>query len=62
MRGYDWATKIKAALTDDSIKNVAVVGSGYIGIEAAEVFAKKVNTSLYLILSIVPSAIISTMK
>ncbi|MCC3238180.1 FAD-dependent oxidoreductase, partial [Pediococcus acidilactici] len=41
MRGYDWATKIKAALTDDSIKNVAVVGSGYIGIEAAEVFAKK---------------------
>ncbi|GEK29129.1 FAD-dependent oxidoreductase [Furfurilactobacillus siliginis] len=40
MRGYGWASKIKAALTDDSIKNVAVIGAGYIGIEAAEVFAK----------------------
>lgn len=38
MRGYDWASKIKAATTDDSIKNVAVIGAGYIGIEAAEVF------------------------
>lgn len=40
MRGYDWASKIKAATTDDSIKNVAVIGAGYIGIEAAEVFTK----------------------
>ena len=41
MRGYEWAKKIKAKLEDDSVKNVAVVGSGYIGIEAAETFAKK---------------------
>lgn len=40
MRGYDWASKIKAALTNDQIQNVAVIGAGYIGIEAAEVFAK----------------------
>ncbi|GKT04589.1 FAD-dependent oxidoreductase [Furfurilactobacillus sp. WILCCON 0119] len=40
MRGYDWASKIKAALSDDAIKNVAVIGAGYIGIEATEVFAK----------------------
>lgn len=40
MRGYDWASKIKAATTDDSIKNVAVIGAGYIGIEAAEVFTE----------------------
>ncbi|MGY3766289.1 FAD-dependent oxidoreductase [Vagococcus vulneris] len=37
MRGYDWATKIKSKLTDDSVKNVTVIGAGYIGIEAAEV-------------------------
>lgn len=40
MRGRDWATKIKAALTNDAIKNVVVIGAGYIGTEASEVFAK----------------------
>lgn len=40
MRGYDWATRIKDKLTDPAIKNVAVIGAGYIGIEAAEVFQK----------------------
>lgn len=27
MRGYDWATKIKAKLADDNIKNVTIVGA-----------------------------------
>ncbi len=36
MRGYDWATKIKSKLNSDDIKNVTIVGAGYIGIEAAE--------------------------
>lgn len=36
MRGYDWATKIKEKLEDDSIKKVTVIGAGYIGIEAAK--------------------------
>ena len=40
MRGYNWATKIKAKLTDPSVKKVAVIGAGYIGIEAAEAFCK----------------------
>ncbi|WP_165005459.1 FAD-dependent oxidoreductase [Enterococcus sp. ZJ1668] len=40
MRGYNWATKIKAKLEDPSVKNVAVIGAGYIGIEAAEAFRK----------------------
>lgn len=40
MRGRDWASKLKAATTDPAIKNVAVVGAGYIGTEASEVFAK----------------------
>ncbi|EPA0827250.1 FAD-dependent oxidoreductase [Enterococcus hirae] len=40
MRGYDWATRIKDKLTDPAIKNVAVIGAGYIGIEAAETFQK----------------------
>lgn len=40
MRGYNWATKIKDKLTDPAIKNVAVIGAGYIGIEAAEAFRK----------------------
>lgn len=40
MRGYDWATRIKDKLTDPAIKNVAVIGAGYIGIEAAEAFQK----------------------
>lgn len=36
MRGYDWANNIKKQLDDPSIKNVTVIGAGYIGIEAAE--------------------------
>lgn len=40
MRGYDWATKIKAAMNNDDIQNVVVIGSGYIGIEATEAFTK----------------------
>ncbi|MHD0404003.1 FAD-dependent oxidoreductase [Enterococcus durans] len=40
MRGYDWVTKIKAKLTDPNVKKVAVIGAGYIGIEAAEAFCK----------------------
>ncbi|MBW1606033.1 FAD-dependent oxidoreductase [Lactobacillus sp. Sy-1] len=40
MRGRDWAIKLKEKTVDPSVKNVVVIGSGYIGIEAAEVFAK----------------------
>lgn len=40
MRGRDWAVKLKAKTVDPDVKNVVVIGSGYIGIEAAEVFAK----------------------
>ncbi|MQS75595.1 FAD-dependent oxidoreductase [Companilactobacillus halodurans] len=40
MRGYDWATKIKAKLEDPAVKNVTIVGAGYIGIEAAEASKK----------------------
>ncbi|MGO2695511.1 NAD(P)/FAD-dependent oxidoreductase [Bavariicoccus seileri] len=40
MRGYDWATKIKAKLEDPDVKHIAVVGAGYIGIEAAEAARK----------------------
>ncbi|TPR19569.1 FAD-dependent oxidoreductase [Apilactobacillus timberlakei] len=40
MRGRDWAIKLKEKTVDPDVKNVAVIGSGYIGIEAAEVFAK----------------------
>lgn len=40
MRGYDWAKQIKAKLEDDAVKRVAVVGAGYIGIEAAEAFSQ----------------------
>ncbi|MCF6515573.1 FAD-dependent oxidoreductase [Lactobacillus sp. S2-2] len=40
MRGKDWATKIKSQLEDESIKNVTIIGAGYIGIEAAEVSKK----------------------
>ncbi|WP_208936636.1 FAD-dependent oxidoreductase [Enterococcus durans] len=40
MRGYDWATKIKAKLTDPNVKKVAAIGAGYIGIEAVEAFCK----------------------
>ena len=40
MRGYDWATNIKAKLEDPAIKNVTIIGAGYIGIEAAEASQK----------------------
>lgn len=40
MRGYNWATKIKDQMTNPEIQHVAVIGTGYIGIEAAEVFRK----------------------
>jgi len=40
MRGRDWAIELKAKTVDPMIQNVVVIGSGYIGIEAAEVFAK----------------------
>lgn len=40
MRGYDWATKIKNKLEDSSVKNITIVGAGYIGIEAAEASVK----------------------
>ncbi|BDZ31483.1 FAD-dependent oxidoreductase [Lactiplantibacillus sp. WILCCON 0030] len=40
MRGRDWAIKLKAKTVDPTVKNVVVIGSGYIGIEAAEIFAK----------------------
>ncbi|KRM12299.1 FAD-dependent oxidoreductase [Paucilactobacillus suebicus] len=40
MRGYDWATSIKAKLEDPSVKNITVIGAGYIGIEAAEASRK----------------------
>ncbi|WP_429971824.1 FAD-dependent oxidoreductase [Fructilactobacillus sp. Tb1] len=38
MRGRDWAIKLKKAEIDPEINNVTVIGSGYIGIEAAESF------------------------
>lgn len=40
MRGRDWAMKLKAKTVDPTVQNVAVIGAGYIGVEAAEVFAK----------------------
>src|SRR5699024_11292191 len=40
MRGHDWAVKLKEKVLDNNVKNVVVIGSGYIGIEAVEVFAK----------------------
>lgn len=40
MRGRDWAIKLKQKTIDPDVQNVVVIGSGYIGIEAAEVFAK----------------------
>lgn len=40
MRGKDWATKIKAKLSDPNVNNITIVGSGYIGIEAAEASRK----------------------
>ncbi|MGL9847823.1 NADH peroxidase [Enterococcus sp. DIV0765f] len=40
MRGYNWAKKIKDKLEDPEVKKVAVIGAGYIGIEAAVAFRK----------------------
>jgi Uncharacterized NAD(FAD)-dependent dehydrogenases len=40
MRGKDWAEKIKAKLSDPNVKNITVIGAGYIGIEAAEASIK----------------------
>lgn len=40
MRGRDWAIKLKQKMVDPDLKHVFVIGSGYIGIEAAEAFAK----------------------
>ncbi len=40
MRGRDWASKLMSAVNDPAIKNVAIVGAGYIGTEASKVFAK----------------------
>lgn len=40
MRGRDWAIRLKAKTVDPTVQNVAVIGAGYIGVEAAEVFAK----------------------
>ena len=40
MRGRDWEILLKKAEVDPDINNVSVIGSGYIGIEAAESFAK----------------------
>ncbi|KRL05072.1 FAD-dependent oxidoreductase [Liquorilactobacillus oeni] len=40
MRGYDWATSIKQKLEDKKVKNVTVVGAGYIGLEAVEASRK----------------------
>ena len=40
MRGRDWAIRLKAKTVDPDVANVVVIGAGYIGVEAAEVFAK----------------------
>ncbi|KRO16696.1 FAD-dependent oxidoreductase [Lacticaseibacillus saniviri] len=40
MRGRDWAKKLKLKTVDPDLQNVVVIGGGYIGVEAAEVFAK----------------------
>lgn len=40
MRGRDWAIKLKSATVNPDINDVVIIGAGYIGIEAAEVFAK----------------------
>lgn len=36
MRGYESAKQLKAYIDDDSVENIAVIGAGYIGIEAVE--------------------------
>lgn len=40
MRGYDWAKRIKQYLNDATIKDVTVIGAGYIGIEAVEALVR----------------------
>lgn len=40
MRGFDSAHEFKDKINDRSIKNIVVIGTGYIGIEASEIFAK----------------------
>ncbi|MFT9009747.1 MAG: FAD-dependent oxidoreductase [Bifidobacterium sp.] len=40
MRGRNWAIRLKAATVDPDLRNIVVIGAGYIGVEAAEVFAK----------------------
>lgn len=40
MRGYDWALKIKEKIEDPSVKNVTIIGAGYIGVEAMESFLR----------------------
>lgn len=40
MRGHDWALSIKEKIDDPSVKDVVIVGAGYIGIEAVEAFVK----------------------
>ena len=40
MRGKDWATSIKAKLENPDVKNITIVGAGYIGVEAAEASVK----------------------
>lgn len=43
MRGRDWASKLKAATNDPVIKNVVIVGAGYIGTEASESLPRLVS-------------------
>lgn len=40
MRGRQAVIDLKAKMSDDEINNVVVIGSGYIGVEVAESFAK----------------------
>lgn len=40
MCGCDWVIKLKVKIVDFSVKNVVVIGFGYIGIEVVEVFVK----------------------
>lgn len=39
MRGRNWAKKIREKIEDSLVRNVVVIGSGYIGIEAVQSFA-----------------------
>ncbi|MCO7127592.1 FAD-dependent oxidoreductase [Sporolactobacillus shoreicorticis] len=40
LRGREWALKNKAKIDDPAISDVVVIGSGYIGIELVEAYAK----------------------